>query len=678
MPTDDPFEAAASAHERGDLAEAEVGYRAILEGDPDDAEVGYLLGLLLLQSGRAADAAARLHQVIQRHDDHAPAWIVYGQARSMLRQPAIDAFRKAISIDPVLRAEVEPLLAGELIREDLPIEALEVLLQSRWDGRGHDRALLDAAVRRADALGLGEESLERLVRESIARSADAEVVQLTVLGLVARRRFAEAISVLRRAIASRPDDIFLRCNLGSCLVDHGAVAQGLAEFESALKVGDHAILHYNRARALAELWRSEESSQAYVRALDRDAGHRESISNYLMGLNYLDELDGSTLCARHREVAAGLRPSRTVAASVQRRRRAGPIRVGFVSPDLRRHAVATFIEPLIENLDLRLVEPVAFPNGRFDDEVTGRLRRRFAQWISVAELDDDAAELVIRDAGIDVLVDLGGHTALNRLALFARRPCEVQVTWLGYPNTTGLPEVAWRLVDSITDPAGSESHMVERPLRIEPPFLCYRPSAPPPRRAPRPNGPLRFGSFNKLHKLSLRCVRNWASVLRAVDGSTLTLKNHQLAVPEVRDRVLRTFADESIAADRINLMPATESFQAHLDSYSRIDVALDTFPYHGTTTTCEALWAGVPVVTIAGKEHRSRVGVSLLGAVGLGDLVGADDETFVRKTVELAGDLPRLSDLHASLGRRMTESPLCDGASFARRFERAMGEIIDR
>lgn len=379
--------------------------------------------------------------------------------------------------------------------------------------------------------------------------------------------------------------------------------------------------------------------------------------------------------ARRLAAAAGIR---TPAARDPDR----TLRVGFVSPDLRDHSVACFIEPVLASLDRAGYTPVCFFTGPTADDVTRRLSG-LCEFLHVpcntagAEIPSRAEAALasrILSARIDVLVDLAGHTGGHTLGACALRPAPVQVTYLGYPDTTGLGSIDARIVDAITDPPGPEfdSRCTEKLVRLDRCFLCYTPRADAPDVSDPPalrGGGITFGSFNNIKKLSPTCLSLWARVLAAVPASRLAIKG-RLASSHTRERFLSILAREGVSADRVELLPYADSAREHLDLYRRLDIALDAFPYHGTTTTCEALWQGVPTVSLAGDRHASRVGASILTSVGLPELIADSPEGFVRIAAELAGDTERLRTLRATMRRRMAASPLMDAASHALALER--------
>lgn len=387
-----------------------------------------------------------------------------------------------------------------------------------------------------------------------------------------------------------------------------------------------------------------------------------------------------------------------------------PLRIGFVTGDARTHSCAFFLLPLLERLRDRnpddgagQISTVLYATNRVRDAMTQRLDAAAHVSRDVAGMREGHLARRIRDDHIHILIDLMGHTLGDSLAVFAIRPAPIQATYLGYPNTTGLDTIDVRLVDSHTDPAGDgpwgapnfDQRCVERLVRLDPCFLCYRPPAtdktpeltgtepliPEPAwdtpLSRDPNAAPIFGSFNASTKLSMGCLERWAHVLRALPDSRLFLKAGGYTDPGARQRVLNTLGSFGVDGARVEFSPWTKGIREHLATYSRVDFALDTMPYNGTTTTCEATWMGVPTLTIAGPTHASRVGLSLLSAVGVPELCAGeaawnDHAAYVKLCVDLARDHARLANYRATLRERMRASPLCDEAGFASRFAGAM------
>jgi len=316
-----------------------------------------------------------------------------------------------------------------------------------------------------------------------------------------------------------------------------------------------------------------------------------------------------------------------------------------------------------------------YANVQRPDSVTAYFEGMAEHWLTTSAMSDEALAERIRHDGIDVLVDLAGHTLRNRLGVFVRKPAPVQATWLGYPNTTGLSAIDYRLVDAVTDPPGAADAMAsETLLRLPGGFLCYGglTGAPDPKDPPcLTTGAVTFGSFNNPSKLSTAACDAWAALLKHVPQARLLLKGGWFVDPATRDLFLARLAERGVAADRVELVPRLHGAAAHLSAYERVDIALDPFPYNGTATTCEALWMGVPVVTLCGGRHAGRVGASLLSQIGLPELIADSVASYLDIAARLAADPARLTALRHTLRPRMTASPLCDGPAFSRKMEAA-------
>lgn len=353
------------------------------------------------------------------------------------------------------------------------------------------------------------------------------------------------------------------------------------------------------------------------------------------------------------------------------------LRVAFVSRDLKEHSVSYFFEPVLEHHDPSKLFMACYSLSRHKDAVTKRLESHSDLWRDAGPLDFTELCEQFRKDKIDIAIDLAGLGAGNRLYAFAARPTPVSITYCGYPNTTGLSRITARLVDAITDPPPSADRLaVEDLVRIDGCFLCYKPlqDASEPS-ADTPGDGIVFGSFNATKKYTPQTIDAWAEILKRVPNSTLLLKHRRMRIPEVQQYFRSAFAERGVDADRIDLRLAVDDTMGHLAIYSEIDIGLDPFPYNGTTTTCEAMWMGVPVIAFAGDRHQARVGASLLHAVGLQDLVADSIEEYVQTAVDLAADHDRRRTMRAGMRDRVAESMLCDGPGFADRFERAVREV---
>jgi predicted O-linked N-acetylglucosamine transferase (SPINDLY family) len=470
--------------------------------------------------------------------------------------------------------------------------------------------------------------------------------------------------------------------LGNSLEKVGKLEESLAAYKTAVELKpDFAAALNNLGGALNHRGLHREALACYSRSMAADSAMMSAHSNYLYSMHFDPEFSAATIYEAHRAWeqlhAAPLKVFQQPHGNLRQPDR--KLRIGYVSADFRDHPVGRFFFPLLALHDPAHFEIFCYSNDSGSDHLTRQLQHHAKVWREIGRMSDERAARLIRDDQIDILVDLAGHTAGNRLAVFAYKPAPVQVTWLGYPDTTGLSSIDYRLTDIHADPPGlTEKFHTEQLVRLPETFLCYRPDdenfpiGPAPALA---RSYVTFGSFNTLAKINRALVERWAQILRQVPGSHFLFKTKYLGDPSARQHLLDLFDGCDIPADRLEFRSGTPSHVEHLQQYADVDIALDTFPYHGTTTTCEALWMGVPVVTLVGDRHQCRVGQSLLSNVGLPELAGSTPEEYVRIAVDLARSIPRLSQLRSGLRERMRNSPLMDAAGFARNVEAAYRQM---
>ena len=507
----------------------------------------------------------------------------------------------------------------------------------------------------------------------------------------------EAKQLLERVLAQHPAQATARVALANTLLEDGQPARALAVCEGqppgSLPDGELTLTH---TRALSAFPSRREQAIALARAAiersPQDPRPRLALIHMLQGWPGVTPAQHA---GAHQAYGVLLQRSVAPMPPAHGAMAASPrdddrrLTVALLSPDLRRHSVAYFVRAVLAHTDRAACTLRVYHTNAIEDDVSTALRALADAWTNVAQESDQAIAQRLRQDGVDILIDLAGHTTGARPGLLALRPVPVQATYCGYPDTLGLSRVDWRIVDQHTDPPGPVSdgpsfdqRCAERLLRLDPCFLCYTPSpdAPEPQHhnphsPPAPDGtarPITFASFNACRKLNPLVAGLWARVLDGAPGSRLLLKASEFTDSSVMADVRDLFARAGVADDRLSLLAPTASTREHLALYQQVDVALDTFPYHGTTTTCEALWMGVPVVTLAGDVHASRVGVSLLHAVGLPELVANTPEEFVGIARELSGDAARLAALRAGLRDRMRASVLCDGPAFGKRWTGAL------
>ena len=496
----------------------------------------------------------------------------------------------------------------------------------------------------------------------------------------------EAVDAYARAVTLDPTLDVARRGLAGALIAAHRYTDAIAACRDGLarnaQLSPDTGLTMTLAGALHHLGHSTEALDLARESAARHPADAPFAGAVALLSNYVPRLDPVAVLAAHRAYGALLRetvpaPPRTYPQSRDQGRR---LRIALISPDLRSHSVASFIEPFLIHHDRAAIDLCVYQTNHIADAVTARLRPRADHWRVVSTLPDAALADAIHADRVDIAVELSGLTEGHSLPAMHSRPAPVGVSYLGYPNTTGLDAIDYRLVDDVTDPApDADALAVERLFRIDAPFLCYLPPAdapdvaPPPSlaRGPHPAG-ITFGSFNALSKISDDLIALWARVLTAVPGSRLLLKAMSLADPALRLELPRRFAAQGLDDPaRIELAPPTATVAAHLALYARVDVALDTHPYNGTTTTCEALLMGVPVVTLAGRVHAARVGASLLTAVGRPDLIADSEAAYIALAAALAADPASLAARRAAQRAEFLASPLCDAPAHTRRLEAA-------
>lgn len=487
-------------------------------------------------------------------------------------------------------------------------------------------------------------------------------------------RIDEAIGCHCRALEVNPRSHFALNNLGSVLKDGGRFVEASGCFEKAIELRpDFHLAHNNLGSARCELGRTREAVDCFRRSIELKPGYHPAFSNLLFALNYLGDTDRAALFSEHRRFdelyCEPLRPLGQ--PHTNRRDPDRALRIGFVSGDLREHPVASFIEPVFAHSTRADFEIYCYSNHPTPDAVTARLRGQVEHWREVAGWEDDTLADAIRHDGIDILVDLSGHTARNRLLVFARKPAPIQVSMIGYMQTTGLSAMDYRITDEHLDPPGtSDAHNSEKLVRLPAGAATFQPPAdcPPVNDLPAlSNGYVTFASFNNLAKVSAETVAAWARILQLQPTAKLLL------VGRAGHTLVSDFGAHGIAEDRIEVsdrLPMRDFLALH----HRVDFLLDTFPYNGGTTSLLALWMGVPLVTLAGAATASRTGAGILQGVGLSHLVAPSVEEYIKVAASQAADLPALATLRGSLRSRLLPS-LENPATFTRQLEGAFREM---
>ncbi len=526
--------------------------------------------------------------------------------------------------------------------------------------------------------------------------------------LCRRRRDDEAVACFKKALRLQPNSARAHGGIGYILHSQGKQDAAAARYRQALKCDPRfAGAHTGLGAVLQVQGKHDEAVVCYQRALECDPKCAEAHGAYasllirrgflgetihhlkeaialkphltgaygslLLCLQYMPGASNALMLELARRWEQSLPRPPAIAPWRNTRDTARTLRVGYVSGDFRTHSVAHFIENVFRAHDRSAVELYCYSTKQHADEVNARLKQTAKAWREIEALNDDEAAALARDDGIDILVDLSGHTQGNRLGMFARKPAPVQCTWLGYVGTTGLATMDYLIGDRFVTPAEDDRFYREAVYRLPGSYLCFNPPAVPIETAPLPSlqgAPITFGSCNSLYKLTEHVLDLWASILLAVPGSRLLLKNYHLTKPVFADQIIGRLAQSGVGEERLLLSDAAPRDEI-LVTYNQIDIALDPFPYGGGTTTAEALWMGVPVITWRGDRFVGRVSESILTTAGVSEFVATSAEDYVDKAVNLAADLPRLAALRAGLRDRVVQSPLCDAARFTRGLEDA-------
>ncbi|OUL76352.1 tetratricopeptide repeat protein [Paraburkholderia hospita] len=632
--------AAFAHHQAGRMSEAATLYKLILQHDAAHADALHFVGVLACDVGNLPAGIDLIEKSIQLNPN-----AIYlnnlGNMRGRVRnhQGAIAAYRAALSLAPDY-AEAHSNL-GHALREagDSPAAVdscthavrLKPEFAQAWINLGN--ALLD--------LGSDEGALDSYIK----------------------------------ALALNPNDANAHNNVGNILEKYGRAASAAEAYQRALALEPgRASLHNNLGNVLRDQGLLDQATASYRQALALDPGFAQAHSNLLLLLNtrpdvsLREQFNEARAFGEHQSAKVQCVGHMARASEAEKR-----LRVGFVSGDLNSHPVGFFLESVLGHLDRARIELVAYATRQRDDAVSQRLMQHFSAWHDISRLDDETCASRIRDDAVDILVDLSGHTNHNRLPVFAWKSAPVQATWLGYFATTGLASIDYVIADRHVLPFDESSQFVEAPWHLPDSYLCF---TPPPfdievgALPAGDNGAITFGCFNHLVKLNDAVIALWSRVLDAVPCSCLLLKTRQLDDPAVQRATLERFAAHGIDGARL-LLEGQSPRAELLAAYQRVDIALDPFPYAGGTTSVEALWMGVPVLTRRGERFLSHVGESIVNTTGLPEWIAADDADYLSKAVRFSTQRDELAALRSTLRERLLASPLCDAPRFARHLEDA-------
>ena len=710
------IEAAFAAHQRGDYPQAERLYQRVLSLEPNQADALAHLGLLNLQFGRGEVAVSLIKQALKRADKNATYYSYLGDAYRALGKfdDARHAYQKALKLDPNLVPALgnlgltlqdqgrldEALAAFQRVLALVPdsVDALiniGVILQDKLDFKAAIDAfqqVLKLAPGRAEAhfnLGAVLAKTKQFSRAAhhfqCAVELDSGRSESWVgLGraLTATDKKLEAIAAFDKALVLEPGNLGALVEMSSLMRKAGCPTRAVVLLQRVLELcPNDRIATINMGIALLDAGEPAQAIACYEKGLQTWPSDPALQSSLLFSHSYLP-LSLEKMFGLHQKVGRVLESIE----QMQLRANVGKVsatkkrlRIGYVSADFYGHPVASLIEPVLRRHDTEDFEIFCYSDVSEPDEETDRLRGYANEWRDTHHLTHESLVEKIAYDRIDILVDLGGHTGANRLPVFARKPAPIQVTWLGYFDTTGLARMDYILLDQFSV-AASAQRFTEQVWPMPSVRFCYKPpeTAPPvamPAIAER--GAITFGCFNNLAKLNDRVVSLWAKVFVALPAARLLLKCRSLADPEVRKKLLERFERHGIAPARIELRGGSPH-HVMLSEYADVDIALDPFPYTGGLTSLEALWMGVPVVTLQGDSVIGRQTAGFLRVLGVDDLIAQSEEDYLRIVISLAWNHALLVDLRAGLRERMWASPLCDAEGFTRQLESAYRDMWGR
>jgi predicted O-linked N-acetylglucosamine transferase (SPINDLY family) len=664
---------------QGRMKDAVEPFRRAWQLDPRLAPAGYNLAFALERLGRLDEALDAYRRTVAVAPQMADAYNNMGNVLQRLKRhdEALTAYERAIALAP----QTAPfrMNRGDALRD---LGRLDDAVAAYSDAVSIKPSLIEAHLSLAHALAMlqrHEESVEvcRTVIDVSPQTIDA--YRSLATGLLHLRRHDEAEQTYRRMIELWPDDVRAFVGLAKVQKEAGRSEEALRSVGQALNLDPGFAPAINVCSAiLLQIGRRDEAFDVYRRALALNPdGLFDVYSDFLLAMNYQASADQDALLAEAR--AFGARVAREARPQELHDNVADPdrrLRIGLVSGDLGLHPVGFFLVNVLETVDQDRLELFAYATAHRSDGLNDRLHRAISNWrdARLDLLDDEGLVRRIREDRIDILVDLAGHTAKNRLPVFAWKPAPVQVGWLGYLGTTGLDAMDYILADDWAIPHGEEHQFTETPWRLPGSYICFSPPdlAIEPGRLPAlSNQHVTFGCFNNLNKITGEVVACWARVLQAVPQSVLFLKTKSLGDEKVRERITESFLRHGVGSGRLILDGQFASHEEHFRAYQAVDIALDPFPYPGITTSVEALWMGVPVLSLKGDRFISHQGETILNNVGLPQWIADDQDDYVAKAASFATDLPALASLRAGLREQLLASPLCDAPRFARNLEEA-------
>ncbi|MBF0329963.1 MAG: tetratricopeptide repeat protein [Nitrospirae bacterium] len=677
----DEISKAVQLHNDGKLYDAQYRYQKILKVEPDNADALHLLGTLKYQLKEYNCAVELISRALEV--DPGSALFYFSLANTLadmgLQDKAKDCYEKALSILPDF---------GEAY---FNFANLYSSLENYLEAENYYRKAILLGVNTAQAYfkigsikfkqGDGEEAIKNFNISAELEPTRAEIFFNMALVYQTLNKYNDAIECYKRVLLLNPNHVTAAYNLGVTFFLFRKLSEALIFFSQTVDIEPHHVDALNNLGNVYREWGMFEAAERfYKKALEVNPNSPYVWSNIIYLTNYKTGITLQDIFGEHLKYEKHLRlysnqNKYSSLPDTQGRR----IKIGYVSADFRRHSVSYFIESVLKNHDKKEFEVFCYSNAFISDEITEHIKHLVENWRGIYKMEDDDLENLIRSDSIDILVDLAGHTGLNNLSVFLRKPAPVQVHWIGYPNTTGLSTMDYRIVDSYTDPEGmTDQYYTEKLVRMPDCFLCYVPDKKSPDVEASGNMDIVFGSFNMALKINDYVIDVWSEILKRVPDAKILLKARYIDDPTLKGKIISLFDSKGITKERLKINTFENDTTSHLKIYSQVDIALDTFPYNGTTTTCEAIWMGVPVITLEGNDHRSRVGVSLLSNAGLKEFIAKDVDEYINIAVELANDRERLKILRKTLRNNLIDSPLMDVYKFTHNIENCYKSFLSR
>ena len=675
-----PYNLGNTFFSQGRYQEAQSEYEQALAIEPNFAEAQHNLGVAYRQQEKFDLAKESLTAAISSNPNYFDAYMSLGQLflSHGAFEDAVEHFRHATTLRPD-DSQARFQLGAALERKDELVPAIEEYRKAIEHNEQFDLCYANLA----GALGKIGQVNEAQQLYQIALSLNptflAHHYNFGHL-LSSRMRYEEAVPHYQCALELDANHVDALNNLGVCYKEIGQLEEALALFHRALELEQNsAELHMNIGNTYRAQGRVDEAIRSLEAALAINPHYIEANSNLLFLLGYRDTESTETLSQKHIRWGQQLQASKKKLPLPTRTGR-DVLRIGYVSPDFRNHAVSRFFEPLLRSHDKSRVHVVCYSEVKAPDQVTARLRGLADDWRQTVGMSDRVVAQQIVNDEIDVLVDLAGYTAGNRLGVFCHRPARVQATYLGYFTGTGIPEMDYWITDHVLTPEDASEPVSETIYRLPRCWLAYEPfqeSLSFERREPQ-RSEVVFGSFNNIEKLNERVVAVWSRLLRAYSNSKLLLKSRQFRDPWVRANLFQQFASNGVSEERLIFKERDATYEEHALSFGEIDIALDPFPMQGATTTAETLWMGVPLVCLRGDRMIQRMSCSILQAIGEDQWIADTEDDYIAKAIELAENANDRHEKSRMLRAQMRGSPFCNSDDLARVLEDAYADMFSK